>query len=203
MAQPALRDIYHAFARQAEKARTAFAVDPAAPDCDEPHQNNREWCVVYLFDAWARCCRALVIGSAYASPIGASGAVVTPVAASESAALVTIRKGFGRGGIWEPQWGSPGDAVQAAVLLTISNLGQVSAALGATPNPAEDIRVVRNFIAHRNPRTGSELRALGARLKAPVSQRADGLLTMQSPPSQTLFDRWVSELKIVVAAAVF
>jgi hypothetical protein len=172
-------------------------------ECIEPHQNNREWCVIYLFDAWARCCRSLVVNSAHASPVSPSGTVVVPVAASEPDVLATVRKGFGRGGIWEPQWGSPGDAVQAAVHLRISNFAQVSAALGAAPNPAEDVRIVRNFIAHRNRRTGADLGALGSRLRIPTGHGVDRLLMMPSPPSPTLFDRWVSELKAVIAAAVF
>ena len=197
-----LRRVHEAFLQQAENACAAFAAVALAKDCVGPHRNNREWCVVYVYDAWARFCRSLILESAYAAPTTISGALVSAVVPSESAALSVVRKGFGRGGsIWEPQWASPGDAIQAAMFLGVANRGQVSASLGASPNPAEDIRLVRNFIAHRNRRTALDLRALRSRLRTPAGHEVDSLLVMPSLPYQSVFERWVRELTAVATAA--
>ena len=202
MTKRSLRSLHGGFVREAERARTAFSAASTLAACFDPHRNNREWCALYLHDAWARFCRSLVLESAFASPTTLSGRLVPPVVSSEQLALSAVRKAFKHGGpAWEPQWASPADAVRAAVALSVSNRGQVSAGLGASPNPADDLRLVRNFIAHRNRRTAFELHSLGLRLRAPVGDAVNSLLGMPSPPYSSLFEQWSYELTTIGAVA--
>ena len=61
---------------------------------------------------------------------------------------------------YEPKWYLPVDAIKAASLLQIHNLANVTAAIGSTPWPLEDLRLTRNFFAHRSRSSALELRAL-------------------------------------------
>jgi len=197
-----LRSLHRGFVREAQTAATAFSSGATLPDCFDPHRNNREWCALNLHDAWARFCRSLVLDSAFASTTTLSGTLVPPVVSSEGLAVSAVRKAFSRGGsVWEPQWASAADAVKAAVALRIANRAQVTAGLGASPNPDEDLRLVRNFIAHRNIRTALDLRRLRGRLGAPPGDLVDSLLGMPSPPYSSLFERWIEELISIGAVA--
>ena len=61
----------------------------------------------------------------------------------------------------EPDWYLPVDAVNAARLLNVSNLSTISAELGVTPWLLDELRYLRNFIAHRSKRAALNLRSAG------------------------------------------
>lgn len=67
----------------------------------------------------------------------------------------------------EPDWYLPQDAIKAASLLSLTNEGQIAAELGVTPWELEDLRHLRNFIAHQsdraalNVRTASKMKRTG------------------------------------------
>lgn len=61
---------------------------------------------------------------------------------------------------FEPKWYRPADAIKAARRLQIKNLPNFTAAIGSTPWPLEDLRLTRNFFAHRSRSSALELRAL-------------------------------------------
>jgi hypothetical protein len=50
---------------------------------------------------------------------------------------------------WEPRWAHSIACVDAAQRLSIQNLSNVAAALGAINSPAEPLRNIRNYYAHR------------------------------------------------------
>lgn len=64
------------------------------------------------------------------------------------------------GARFEPSWYRPMDAIRAAQRLRIHNLTNVTAAIGSTPWPLSDLRLTRNFFAHRSQSAALELRAL-------------------------------------------
>lgn len=59
----------------------------------------------------------------------------------------------------EPDWYLPRDAIQAASLLSLTNENQISTELGVTPWELDDLRHLRNFIAHRSDRAAISVRA--------------------------------------------
>jgi hypothetical protein len=111
-----------------------------------------EMAVVRLHDAWARFCRELVILSAFGRTTTLSGAALPPCHRSIKrchSVIPTLKATPGRGYRFEPRWADAAECIQAAQRLSIANFSTVSAALGATNSPAEDIRRARNFYTHR------------------------------------------------------
>jgi hypothetical protein len=102
---------------------------------------------------------------------------------------------------FEPNWGSAREALRAASALDITNLSQVSAALGATNSPANDLRTLRNFVAHRNRGTALELRRLWNLRSLSQPMRADNLLGAVDAAGKKLFDMWVDSLRLISLAA--
>lgn len=62
---------------------------------------------------------------------------------------------------FEPDWYLPSDAIDAASKLGLSNYANLSAQLGISPWKIDDLRHVRNFIAHRSKRSALKLRDSG------------------------------------------
>lgn len=60
----------------------------------------------------------------------------------------------------EPSWYISTDAIMAATTLKLSNLPDIAAVLGSTPWPLNDLRLVRNFFAHRSKHSAQEVRNL-------------------------------------------
>jgi hypothetical protein len=117
-----------------------------------------EMTLVRLHDSWARNCRDLVIRSACGNTTTLGG---TALARSS---LVT----GGRGGVipallatyrrrtHEPKWFDVTECVDGAQRLIVGNLATIAAGLGANTSPAETLRAIRNFYAHRSYRTARE-----------------------------------------------
>jgi len=61
----------------------------------------------------------------------------------------------------EPDWYRPLDAIQAANMLRINNFAKFAGAIGSTPWLLDELRLTRNFFAHRSKRSALQLRALG------------------------------------------
>lgn len=61
----------------------------------------------------------------------------------------------------EPNWYVPAEAVRAASLLGVSNLANISAQLGVSPWPLDDLRHLRNFIGHRSKSSALKVRQVG------------------------------------------
>ncbi len=207
----ALRDAFAAFHAELELVVSAFATASVAPSCDAPHMHNREWCVVYLNDAWQRFCRELIIASAVYEPRTLSGSVIGRAAGltSEQDALTLLRTKLGqrRPSYWEPRWHDAVEALRAAAILGIRNAPQVTAALGSTPSPADDINTVRNFVVHRKPDTAIQLRALltksGMTPGGGLSSRAvvDAYLSQPVDASVRFLD-WCQQFRQIALASV-
>lgn len=58
----------------------------------------------------------------------------------------------------EPDWYLPDQAIQAADNLGLSNYTEIATYLGTTPWAIEELRHVRNFIAHRSKSSAQSLR---------------------------------------------
>ena len=124
-------------------------------------------CLVSLWDAWSRFLRRLVLTSAAGTTIGLSGtAYVPPVARSEGQALGDLtsnRRGNNFGIInGEPKWFGAVQLPNIVSFLGIPNRNVIIGAISASSvtlgpisvaNPLDEIRVCRNFIAHKAPPT--------------------------------------------------
>lgn len=182
-----------------------FHTAPSSPSLGRIYRNNREWCIIALHDAWVSHCRALVLTSAVAGCETLAGVRVPPVAgvrnANRAVALVRASLAPKAPAYWEPRWGDAREAIRAAQALGINNFVQVSGALGSTPSPAEDLRVVRNYVAHRNHTTAPAVRRL-TNLAGFVDPTLDGYLIAIVGPLESRYRSWVRELRSIATAAV-
>lgn len=208
-AQPRLSRLHARFLADTERLRAAF-------ECPRPTDraivnvwpnvtlNTSEGCVVRLYDAWNRFCRELVIASAALCPITASGLVLAkaPKISDVADVLPTILLGLKKPPPFgEPRWADAKECLNAAQILGIHNYPTVSAGIGATPSPADDIRYVRNFVAHRNQRTAILLRGIATTYGAPIAQ-VEGLLRHVVSPGISVFAKWIEELRILAEASI-
>lgn len=124
---------------------------------------GEDGCLVSVWDAWTRFLRRLVIESARGPVIGLSGTVHTAsTARSEAQVLADLsakRRGNNFGIInGEPKWNDPVRLTSICSFLGLSNeltiinavtssfvtLGPVTVA-----NPLEEVRICRNYVAHK------------------------------------------------------
>ena len=114
-----------------------------------------------LQNAWEQYVRSFILVSATGKASGPTGLLPPAVphryrtkeGVSHYLLLIT-------GDRYEPNWYRPIDAIRAARKLGIANYANVSAALGSTPWPLENLRLTRNFFAHRSRNSALQLRAL-------------------------------------------
>jgi hypothetical protein len=195
-----LRDLKRAFDRACLRIRAEYEVRAIVADCEPIHENSREWCAVLLHSEWSNFCRSLILASASCEP-EVGGAVVGRVhnLRSQQDAAQWVTKALGLR--YEPRWGSAGEALRAASALGVGNLTQVSGALGATNSPANDLRILRNFIAHRNRSTALDFRVVWAAHGGAGPMRADALLSLIVPAGESVFDSWLAQLRLISQAA--
>ena len=176
-----------------------------APVCDLVSYSTRAHCVIRLFDAWSRFCRSLVVLSAGARPVTkTSGRLLhAPGIASVTDVLPKLRALHPKKPPWwEPRWGRAGDCLDAARDLQIGNFPTVSAAIGSTPSPAEDIRIVRNFYAHRGAATFVLTRRVATGYGITGRVHPDAIAVFPVVGGVSVFESWIVDLLTVAESAV-
>jgi hypothetical protein len=162
-----------------------------------------EMVVIRLHDAWARFCRELVILSAYGHTVTFGGIKINPSSAAitscKSVVPVLLSTYKRKGRSFEPRWFDAGECVDAAKRLSIMNLSTVAGAIGSTNSPADDIRRVRNFYAHRAKDTATKATATNL-FSAPTHPTVFELAGYTSGGTR-IIESWVAGLIIVATAA--
>jgi len=165
--------------------------------CTLAHRSCREACVIRLNDAWARFCRQLIIQSAACHAITFSGRVV-PLAPNINVPSEVIPRLLAiNNWKYEPRWHDATICIQAARDLKINNYFDVSAGIGLSPSPLEDLRRVRNFLAHRTKGTARQMEKVAKLLQLSPRTSVDDLLQTYVPPGLTTFSKWVSEMQLM------
>lgn len=142
-----------------------------------PHENaslaradlfDVERTVIQLQIEWEHFVRAVILDSATGKYRAKSGPVSSTlpmkVLSREHAGFVLIGQYKKRH--TEPDWYLPMDAIAAAGKLALTNEATITAVLGVSPWELDDLRYLRNFIAHRSGRSATNLRSAGAVAKA-------------------------------------
>lgn len=188
------------FARESAWLSEQFAASAAVRD--DASRLACEMVVVRLHDCWARCCRDLVIGSASG---GTSTLTGTPlkrsplVTGGERAVIPALMNTYPRKRRNEPNWFSSAECIDAAKRLKVQNLTTIAAGLGATTSPADAVRRVRNFYAHRGERTALVARGLGVF----VNYQAPNVFALAevARPGLSHLDAWIVDLRNTLRAA--
>lgn len=198
------------FADEVQAIRDVFLEGHAARDveCDVlPYCPLDDGCVVSLWDAWNRYMRNLYLTSAAGESTGVSGTVYAPaVARTEPESLSELRaaarlKGSGIAlAKDEPKWFMTSSVYAIASCLGLANGSVIANALTQTnvllgggfwvPIPLEEIRRVRNYIAHKSRGVAeSLLQEMG-----PGVSDLSGYLRQPTRGGSTRFDDWCDAL---------
>lgn len=96
---------------------------------------------------------------------------------------------------WEPAWHSPKEMVPWTSHLKLPNASTLSAGLGASPSPIDDLTKVRNFFAHHSERSAlNVLSVTGGRLPT-------DFLSETVPSGLTRFEMWADTLLLQASAS--
>jgi hypothetical protein len=200
MAKSAFQAPLRGFMVEAAWLETEF-LGSAANRLASNAQLTCEMAVIRLHDAWARLCRELVIMSAAGDISTLSGTWLSPSipAIKNRADVIPHLLSTYKKRIFEPRWASPSDCLEAAQKLRIQNLPTLSAAVGALNSPAETMRNVRNFYAHRSKETCRKALATGCFSTSSRPLVFD--LASYKPGGETIIESWISGLCAVADAA--
>lgn len=199
---------YWRFSRNAHAIGAAFehaTMTPVDPECSATHALARENATIQLQDQWSAYCRDMITAS-WRGGCTTLGGVVIPKRAglsSYASAVAALRATYvgtaKKSKYWEPKWFDPVQALDAAKRLGVPNLPTLSAGLGLTPSPLDELRAVRNYFAHRGPESCDRLQPfLGARATVALVHQHVSAPTLAGVPQLV---RWVHELDTMAWAA--
>ncbi len=122
-----------------------------------------EKALIQLQIEWEHFVRNLILDSATGQFVNSTGTVTSqkyPGIPSREAAAHQLVSLFPKRR-FEPDWYLPPEAIDAAIRLGVSNSPQIAAELGVTPWPIDELRHLRNFIAHKSKRAALTVRGTG------------------------------------------
>jgi hypothetical protein len=149
-----LRDAFKRFTTEAQTSvykckQTYLPTFPPNRSYDS-HRAVYELEAVRLWDAWARFVRQAIVISATGTGETLTGLPLSPSIGIKTPhdVIPKLRSLYPKNKApwWEPSWGRPTEGIEAARLLRVSNFSTLSAALGATPSPIDQLRLTRNFM---------------------------------------------------------
>lgn len=193
----------HALSSRLEQRVDALALE-IGPILGSPlsstDRRRAEYATFQLQNLWELYVRNFILLSATGKAASVTGPLPPSVPRNyrsrEAACHYLLRQTRNR---YEPKWYRPLEAIRAATALHISNLGQVSGAIGSTPWPLDDLRLTRNFFAHRSKNSALELRELGWFGPNDVIS-VETTLTPFGVGGVRRFDSWCASIKVVSKA---
>lgn len=100
----------------------------------------------------------------------------------------------------EPNWRDISVVYDCCISLGVVNVASVKSALRLLPSFQRDLKCARNFAAHRNAGTASELRRLGIRVGAGGVSLVSVLRAPGRSPTPTIAAQWLDEIERVAIA---
>jgi len=161
-----------------------------------------EMTVIRLHDSWARFCRQLIILSAYGktSTLGGMKLSTSLPSIKSKADVIPVLITLYPKKRTEPNWYASSECIDAGQRLRIQNLSSVAAALGAVNSPADRLRNIRNFYAHRREETARKAIQAG-NFTGPHSPRVFQLNAFTTGGG-TVLESWKDELIAIATAAL-
>ncbi|OWQ96046.1 hypothetical protein CDQ92_15060 [Sphingopyxis bauzanensis] len=164
------------------------------------NRRQAEHITFQLQNVWEMFVRNFILSSATGHAVGAAGKVPASAPYSfrsrEAVRVLLLQR---TGNRFEPKWYRPVDAIRAATRLQIHNLTNVTAAIGSTPWPLEDLRLTRNFFAHRSRSSALDLRALNWFSPGDVISVETTLMPFGAGGVRR-FDGWCANMKLIARA---
>ena len=207
MSRYSLATLRDRFVADADRLAARLATARAASDLVE-EAAAAEYCIVALHDAYSRFVRDLLLRSSIGNAVTAGGSKLGAGSLGVvrlSDALNHLRSSWSspKPGWWEPRWHLQRDATQVARLLDPPNRAVIIGAIGASTNPNEQLRRVRNFVAHRGPSTSDGADGVAVACGAVNWRQPRDIIRIPiAGTGEVLFDQWCRQLKAVGRAAV-
>ena len=160
-----------------------------------------ELCVIRLHDAWARFCRELVVTSAYAKPLTAQGTRVprAPGVKRRDQVIPEFTATY--------PWYVSRQCLDAAKRLKVSNYSAIASGIGVSfpdmsPSPNDQVRLVRNFFAHRHQESADKALEIAHNLHIPGITHPRSLVIATVPPGISVFRLWVNRLRLMAYLSI-
>lgn len=215
---PQLSEVSDRFRTEASEIEQAFL---ASEDCHRvtqytvPYSPHVDGCVVSLWDAWNRFLRQVVLLSCSDATIGSRGGFYTPsIKRNEEEVLNYLSVNARRLGLRmfdrEPNWHNVTQLAAITLELGLANSSQIIGAVGVSgielgnagriANPIEDIRTVRNFIAHKTKTNLIKFQRLAL---SGASEHVHSYLWSKTVGGVERFSEWVTAMCVVADAVCF
>lgn len=165
-----------------------------------------EYCVVQLQDSWNRFIRDVIFSSATGRAVRGDGTPVLPGPCGplrQEPVLQHLRANWPRGRkpvYWEPNWYSVTDVNHVVDVLQMSNGDDIKTAIGASTNPIEEVRPIRNFCAHRGAGTAGRLGSASRSWGPPTWRRPEDLILHRPLGLESQFEAWCRSFALVAGA---
>jgi hypothetical protein len=206
MAPYALASLAETFDAQiVELVRIATLVDVSVA---EP-RSTAEFCIIQLQDCWTRFVRDLILRSTLGNASRASGARIPPGPLGsmyQRAAMRHLRANWPgsrkKPPYWDPKWFDQGEAGKAIGVLQPMNAVDLTAAIGANTNPIQEVRSLRNFVAHRGESSMNVVQVHFPGRHRAWSQPHQLVLHRPGVGGPSLFEDWCRRFRLVAAAAI-
>lgn len=173
---PSLRPFVDVLRQELDQIESVFYAAHTLSSVDQYqllYAPAEDGCLISLWDAWNRFMRSILLACASGPIEGLSGAVHSPAAARSAADAVAHIRAHVRGTNIRLVRGEPAWYSLAAVsdFVSVLGLGNGATIVGAVTstyvtfgpfslrNPLEEIRVFRNFVAHKCDTTLADIRA--------------------------------------------
>jgi hypothetical protein len=171
---------------------------------------SEDGCLVSLWDAWTRFLRSLVVLSASGTTVGLAGTVYFPAVARAENQVIADLNANRRGHKFriigtEPKWNDSDSLDDIMSFLGLPNATVITGAVGSSfvtlgttvvDNPLEEIRICRNFVAHKSGATLGDVKAYARSpyidLSTHLRQRRSGVET---------FSEWKDCLLVLAESA--
>lgn len=203
-----LESVYEKFSRECLLLNFVFNSDA---DTGHPagffrNQITKEMCIIRLQDAWGRFCRELILSSAGSRAKTSSGIRLprSPGVNRYGDVIPALLSTYKRRRS-EPAWHSPGECLDAAERLKISNYDTVQNGLQSSFDglaPTAQLRYVRNYIAYRNSDTARDIAVVAQDLFISPVPRAFELASAMVSSGVTLFALWVVRLRVMAQLSI-
>lgn len=190
--------IYARFAGRTDRILTAFQSPlpenvAAAEICRPIHEAGAAYLVIRLQALWGEYCRNLVIISARGNALTIGGKPIPPAPGIAGFAAIRHILGNHFSGGRGTQWDNPDWAIQRANQLNPTNQSQIRSGLRIAP--VDDLRVIRNFLAHPNQRTGYDYQRLAQDMGFPGAAPKE-LLSSPFGGGGTVIESWVADFQL-------
>ncbi|MGH8623929.1 MAG: hypothetical protein ACREYC_01185 [Gammaproteobacteria bacterium] len=165
---------------------------------------EKAYAVISLYSEWEEFSKKLMMTSAFLKPVTTSGLIVprAPGIRSEQDFRAQIAVFYKRPGQnFAVAWGTPSKFIRLSLGLQLDNRNTLAAAMGSSTSPAENLRVYRNFLAHRNPGTALQVRNLFPQIPL-TAEAVIAWLAMLLPGGRSQFGVWCEDLSDVARACI-